>query len=173
MARAPAALTTGMRILFASTRGAGHVGPLIPFAHACLRAGHEVLVAAPRSAAPVLARAALAHLAHDDSPEHETAAIHARMRDLPHDEANAVAFAELFAGVHPRTALPALLAALRRSRFDLLVGEISAFAAPLAAERTGVPYVPVEICLAYDVQTALAAGAEPLRRLRAHAGLPP
>ena len=31
-------------MLFATTRGAGHVGPLVPFAHACVRAGHDVAV---------------------------------------------------------------------------------------------------------------------------------
>ncbi len=35
--------TGGMRILFATTRGAGHVGPLIPFARAAAAAGHDVL----------------------------------------------------------------------------------------------------------------------------------
>ncbi len=39
-----------MRVLFASTSGAGHLGPLIPFATAIRRAGHEILVAAPMSA---------------------------------------------------------------------------------------------------------------------------
>ena len=36
-----------MRILFASTQGAGHVGPLLPFARAALAAGHTVVLAAP------------------------------------------------------------------------------------------------------------------------------
>ena len=50
-----------MRILFASTQGAGHVGPLLPFARAALAAGHTVVLAAPaaRSELP-LARLDLA-----------------------------------------------------------------------------------------------------------------
>jgi UDP:flavonoid glycosyltransferase YjiC (YdhE family) len=48
-----------MRILLTSTRDAGHVAPLIPFALACRRAGHEVLLAAPRSAWEHVARAGL------------------------------------------------------------------------------------------------------------------
>jgi hypothetical protein len=31
-----------MRLLFATTRGAGHVGPLVPFARAAVAAGHDV-----------------------------------------------------------------------------------------------------------------------------------
>ena len=48
-----------MRFLFATTRGAGHFGPLIPFAHACRRAGHQVLVAGHDGAAPLAADAGL------------------------------------------------------------------------------------------------------------------
>ena len=36
-----------MRALFASTQGAGHFNPLVPFIDAALRQGHEVLVAGP------------------------------------------------------------------------------------------------------------------------------
>jgi UDP:flavonoid glycosyltransferase YjiC (YdhE family) len=46
-----------MRILLTATSGAGHVAPLIPFALACRRAGHEVLLAAPRPAWEHVARA--------------------------------------------------------------------------------------------------------------------
>ena len=34
-----------MRVLFASTRGTGHFTPLLPLIEACLRGGHEVMVA--------------------------------------------------------------------------------------------------------------------------------
>ena len=46
-----------MRILMTSNTGAGHIGPMVPFAHAFLRAGHDVLLAAPAKdhpAAPVM-----------------------------------------------------------------------------------------------------------------------
>jgi len=36
-----------MRILFASTQGAGHFGPLIPFIEACTRSNHEILIVGP------------------------------------------------------------------------------------------------------------------------------
>jgi UDP:flavonoid glycosyltransferase YjiC (YdhE family) len=35
-----------MRVLFTTRGSSGHVTPLAPFGHACLRAGHQVLVAA-------------------------------------------------------------------------------------------------------------------------------
>jgi len=58
-----------VRILFATTRGAGHVGPLVPFAHACVRAGHQVIVAAPRAAEPPIRRAGLGFAPLDDAPD--------------------------------------------------------------------------------------------------------
>jgi UDP:flavonoid glycosyltransferase YjiC (YdhE family) len=36
-----------MRVLFSSTRGTGHLQPLLPYARALLGQGHEVLVAGP------------------------------------------------------------------------------------------------------------------------------
>ena len=36
-----------MRVLFSTTAGAGHFGPLVPVAQACLAAGWDVAVAAP------------------------------------------------------------------------------------------------------------------------------
>jgi UDP:flavonoid glycosyltransferase YjiC (YdhE family) len=46
-----------MRVLFASTQGAGHFHPLVRFVDACLRRGHEVLVAGPPTLAPTVDRA--------------------------------------------------------------------------------------------------------------------
>ena len=43
-----------MRVLLTTKRGAGHFGPLIPFARAFRRAGDTVLVAAPQSARPMV-----------------------------------------------------------------------------------------------------------------------
>src|SRR3712207_8116609 len=44
-----------MRVLICTRQGAGHFGPMIPFAHALLRDNAEVLVTAPSSAAPMVA----------------------------------------------------------------------------------------------------------------------
>jgi UDP:flavonoid glycosyltransferase YjiC (YdhE family) len=57
-----------MRVLITSRRGAGHFGPLVPFAHAFRRAGDEVLVAAPRAAASMVEGAGLRFWGFDDPP---------------------------------------------------------------------------------------------------------
>jgi UDP:flavonoid glycosyltransferase YjiC (YdhE family) len=55
-----------MRVLLTSTPGSGHLGPLLPFAHALRRVGHEVLLAAPVSAQGRVERAGLAYLSFAD-----------------------------------------------------------------------------------------------------------
>jgi UDP:flavonoid glycosyltransferase YjiC (YdhE family) len=102
-----------MRILFATTRSAGHFGPLVPFAHAARRAGHDVLVAAPLSAAGLVARAGLKVRAHASPPDAEVDRVLALARELPPVEANGLIFGEVFAGFHARSALPGLLATMR------------------------------------------------------------
>ena len=59
-------------MLFATTRGAGHVGPLVPFAHACVRAGHDVAFAAPPAPRRSCA-GGLPHLAVGESPDRAAA----------------------------------------------------------------------------------------------------
>ena len=43
-----------MRVLMTTKAGAGHFGPLIPFARAFQRAGADVLIAACREATPMV-----------------------------------------------------------------------------------------------------------------------
>ena len=57
-----------MRVLLASTRGAGHVGPLLPFARALVRSGADVALAVPRFAAVLGEAASLEVLPIDDPP---------------------------------------------------------------------------------------------------------
>jgi UDP:flavonoid glycosyltransferase YjiC (YdhE family) len=60
-----------MRVLFATTANAGHCRPLVPFAEACRRAGHDVLVAGQAGGAPAALRAGLSFraLAEPDDEE--------------------------------------------------------------------------------------------------------
>ena len=41
-----------MRVLFTTTRGARHFNPLVPFAQACVEAGHDVLVTGAAQVGP-------------------------------------------------------------------------------------------------------------------------
>jgi UDP:flavonoid glycosyltransferase YjiC (YdhE family) len=162
-----------MRILLASTRSAGHLGPLVPFTHACERAGHEVLVAAPHSLGPHVQRAGLRHAALDDPSPEAIEPIMARARAASPDQANLIVMREVFAGEHARSALPGMLETMRSWRPDLVLRETGEFASVAAAERLGINHAHVAILLAAGALLDGKALAEPLDRLRAEAGLPP
>ncbi len=153
-----------MRILFATTRGAGHVGPLVPFAHACVRAGHDVVVAAPRAAEPLIRRAGIGLVPLDDAPDRAAAWAPVFSRD----EAPGAAYViqELFIGLDARAALPGMLSAVEDWRPDLIVRETCEFASCVAAERFGVPLAQVGIHLdaRTDADPQLLAMAGPALR---------
>ena len=162
-----------MRILFATTRGAGHVGPLTPFAHACVAAGHEVLRrrgALGRAARPPrgpAVRAARRARRGDDGRD-----LDAREGRARTEEAGRIVFEEVFAGEFARSALPEMLKLAHRWRPDLIVRETCEFASPLVAEAVGVPDVHVACFLAVLGNTDWDL-YEPLGRLRREFGLAP
>jgi UDP:flavonoid glycosyltransferase YjiC (YdhE family) len=170
--RAPAqSLSVGMRILFATTRGAGHVGPLAPFAHACVATGHEVLVAAAPSAAAHVQRAGLPFAAVGEPDEAIMARIWARVRAAKSPlEQGTIVFEEVFAGEFARSALPGMLELADRWLPDLVVRETCEFASVVAAEAIGVPDVHVACFLAVRNEYDFDLRA-PLARLRREAGL--
>ena len=162
-----------MRILFATTRGAGHLGPLVPFAHACVAAGHEVLVAAAPSIEAHVRRAGLPFAAVDEPDEATMAGTWARVQTAanPVDQARIV-FEDVFAGEFARSALPKLLLLADHWLPDVVVRETCEFASALAAEAIGVPDVHVACFLSVlDERDFDLSG--PLSRLRAQVHLPP
>jgi UDP:flavonoid glycosyltransferase YjiC (YdhE family) len=162
-----------MRILFATTRGAGHVGPLAPFAHACIAAGHEVLVAAAPSTEPHVQRAGLPFAAVGEPDEAKMTAIWERVKAAnSNEDAGRIVFEEVFAGEFARSALPELLKLAHRWRPDVIVRETCEFASPLVAEAVGVPDVHVACFLAVLGNTDWDL-YKPLGRLRKEFGLAP
>ena len=59
---------SAMRVLVSTTANSGHFGPLVPFARACLAAGHELVVAAPASFAADVAATGFEHRPFADAP---------------------------------------------------------------------------------------------------------
>jgi len=161
-----------MRILMTTHRGAGHFGPMIPFAHACLRAGHDVLVAAPQSAAAMIARAGLDHHPFDEPPPEQDDSFLDFVRTLPNDEANERVIRDMFGRLRGRAALPAMLDAVSGWAPDVVVHEISELAGVAAAERHGVPHVRIGIGLAVGEHWGMAPMNEALEDLRADLGVP-
>ena len=165
-----------MRILFATTRGAGHVGPLIPFARAGVDAGHDVLVAAPGSAAALVRRAGLPFAAVGEPSRAYAERAWAPVWSPATSPGMAHVVQELFIGLHARLALPAMLAIVEDWRPDVVVRETLEFSSALAAERHDVPQVRVGIHLdsRTDADARLVGVAVPaLDALRPRIGLAP
>ena len=117
-----------MRVLFASTRGAVHFNPLVPFIESAQRAGHEVMVAGPPALAPTIEPTGYPFWQGDDPPADELDATWARVPQVPPEQANEIVIGEIFAGLNVRAMLPALRAAIGEWKPDVVIREQSEFA---------------------------------------------
>ncbi len=156
-----------MRILFATTRGGGHLGPLLPLARACLRARHEVRIAGPPAVRGAVERAGVTFAPVAAAPDRDVAAAFAPVWRREADAAHVVG--DLFIRMHGRAALPGMLALIESWRPDVVVRETMEFASTVAAERLGVPQVRfgVHLMAALDGNVGpLALAAGPLQELR-------
>jgi UDP:flavonoid glycosyltransferase YjiC (YdhE family) len=161
-----------MRILFASTSGGGHFSPLVPFAHACRRAGHDVLVAGQAGAAPLARRARLAFRAVAEPSHEDVLRFRSGQEGLSPMQAMARALTGLYVDLYGGAALPGMLAAIEEWRPDVVVRESAEFASQVAAERLGVPHAEIGIGLSMQADKLLPLAAPGVDKLRARVGLP-
>ncbi len=141
-----------MRILLTSKAGAGHVGPLLPFARALRAAGAHVLLAAPREAGPLIAGAGLPYHPLADPPAELRDPIFAAIRGLD-DEAQGVrVVGEVFAGIDTASALPGTLRVIADYRPDVVLRDPTEYAGLLAAERLAVPHGRIAI-MAHEMES--------------------
>jgi UDP:flavonoid glycosyltransferase YjiC (YdhE family) len=136
-----------MRVLFSSTRGAGHFNPLVPFARAFERAGHELLFAGPPDLARSVEAAGFEFWQFDPPPEDELGAIWGRVPELPPEEANEVVVKDIFGRLNTAAALPRLSAACDEWRPDAVLHDPNEYASAVAAEDHGIPHARVAISL--------------------------
>lgn len=150
-----------MRVLMTTRGSAGHLLPLAPFGHACLRAGHEVRVAAQDQMRANVERTGLPFIPTPDPPREEWMPLMGQFGALSLDEANAQMIGAFFAGIDVRAALPALRAIVRDWSPDVIVHESFDFAGALAGELDGIPVVRVGLGVeAFDDHAiGLAAGS--------------
>lgn len=160
-----------MRVLVASTAGAGHFGPLVPVARACLDAGHAVAVAAPASFADQVAAAGLEHLPFADVPAEVIGPVLGRLPELSMEEANRTVVAEVFGRLDAQAALPGLTTILAAWRPDLVVREPVELGSLAAALAAGVPQAVVAVNVAKLTDRIASYLAAPLGELDALAGL--
>ena len=135
-----------MRLLVATTANDGHFGPMVPFASACRRAGHEVLVAAPASFAASVERAGFPFRPCPDVDPDERAAFMERFLAAPPEERNEVTVT-MGAEMGARSILPGMLSAIDEWRPDVVLREVGELGSAVAAERRGVRTVQMLIGL--------------------------
>ena len=163
-----------MRFLFATTGGTGHLMPMLPYAHALERAGHEVLVAGSGSAGALARSEGLAFWALAEPVPSELDAVHERLRSLSNDEATEPAIQDMFVRTYAAAALRDMILFIKTWRPDVVLRESTEFASCLAAELCGVPQVRVGFALSSANEDWLLALAAPaLDELREQLGLPP
>jgi UDP:flavonoid glycosyltransferase YjiC (YdhE family) len=162
-----------VRVLFSSTRGAGHFNPLVPFASAFERAGHELLFAGPPDLAGAVAGAGFEFWQFDPPAEDELGAIWARVPKLPRDEANEMVVREIFGRLNTTAALPGLSAAVEQWRPDVVLRDPNEYGSALAAEQHGIPHARVAIGLASVEELGLGIAAGAIDAIRQAEGLPP
>ena len=162
-----------MRALFSSTRGAGHFNPLVPFARAFERAGHDVMVAGPPALAGPVDGAGFTFWQFDPPPADELGAIWGRVPQLPPEEANEVVVGEIFGRLNSTAALPQLRAAVEEWRPDVILRDPNEYGSALAAELHGVPHARVAIGLASTEELGLRIAASAIDAIRRAQDLPP
>lgn len=160
-----------MRVLVATTAGAGHLGPLVPFARALKGKGHQVVVAAPASFASAVEHVGFAHRPFPDGSAEEQGSVFAGLAGLTNEEGNAIVIRDVFARINARAALPGVTELVADWRPDLVVREPAEFASYIAADAAGIPHVQVAIGLSEFEELYLPVLDEPLAELGSVSGV--
>jgi UDP:flavonoid glycosyltransferase YjiC (YdhE family) len=136
-----------VRILFCSTAGAGHVGPLLPVARALTRLGHEALFLLPPAGRP-LAEEAGFDVTEAPAPDPvENRALKDAIREDP-ALATVLVNRDYFGLLCTEATLPTAERLCAAWKPDLVLHEAAEYASALAAHRAGIAHAQVAIGLA-------------------------
>ena len=151
-----------MRVLAATTAGAGHLAGLVPFARACAGAGHDVRMAAPASFADTVRGAGFVHVPLRDVEPAALGAVFGRVPALSRHVAQDVVLQDVFGRLDRDAALPAMRAVLDEWRPDVVLREPAELASYVAAAERGVPHVQTQIGISAVDDRFLEAFEAPL-----------
>lgn len=160
-----------MKVLLATTAGSGHLGPLVPYADAWRRAGHDVAIAAPISFAASVRAVGHTHRPVADPPQAELDAVFSALPGLSPTEANVRVIRDVFVRLDAAAALDGLDAIIEDWQPDIVVRETSEYASYIAAERHGIPHAQICVAFAGFEEWALTLVDRPLNGLRRLMGL--
>lgn len=136
-----------MRILAATTAGAGHFAGLLPFARASAEVGHEVRVAAPRSFAAAVRQAGFVHEVLDEPDPAAMGATFGRIPSLSMREADELVVQDVFGRLDLQAALPGMREILDRWSPDVVLREPAELASYVAAQERDISHVQTNIGL--------------------------
>lgn len=162
-----------MRVLLSTTSGSGHFRPLLPFARALERAGHELACAAPVEAAHMVEREGLRHLPFDGVPgdDPDRLAVLQQVPTLDPAAARQLFGSVIFGRLNTTHALPGARAAVEAFAPDLVLHEAAELAVRISAEAAGIPRVAVSPSL--TIPAFVTSAASGIADLRAGLGLDP
>lgn len=153
-----------MRVLFASTQGAGHVGPLVPLADAFRQRGSEVEFLVPPGAEWQVEGRGVRVTSGAAPPAEEVDQLWARFAAASRGEARSIAEREAFAGRCADAMLPVMEGVVKARRPDLVVREPCEYASAVTAIREGIPLVTVAISFSEAEWSVLDFVADILER---------
>jgi UDP:flavonoid glycosyltransferase YjiC (YdhE family) len=156
-----------VRVLAATTAGAGHFAGVLPFARACAEAGHDVRVAAPRSFAGTVQQASFIHEVLADVDPAALGQAFGRIPSLLMREAEELVIQEVFGRLNAQAALPGMREILDRWLPDVVLREPAEVASYVAAAERDIPHVQTNIGLSSLDDLMLPLLDEPLAELGA------
>jgi len=137
-----------VRVLLASTDGAGHFGPLRPFIDALVARGDELLIVVPPRLEATVRAMGQPFVVSDEPPAEELTALWERFSTASGRETAMLGNRELFGRLWTAALLPTAERACREWKPQLVLHEAAEYASAIAAQRCGVPHAQVAISLA-------------------------
>jgi UDP:flavonoid glycosyltransferase YjiC (YdhE family) len=137
-----------VRVLLASTDGAGHFGPLRPFIEALAARGDELLIVIPPKLEATVSALGHPFVVGGEPPADELAALWERFAAVSGPEAAELGNRELFGHLWTAALLPTAERVCAEWVPELVLHEAAEYASAIAAERCGVPHAQVAISLA-------------------------
>jgi UDP:flavonoid glycosyltransferase YjiC (YdhE family) len=134
-----------VRVLVASTGGAGHFNPVVPFVEALVRRGDQVLIVVPPELRATVEAMGRPFRVGAAPPRQEWDAIWDRVPTVSPQEMAVLVNRELFGRLCTAAMLPAIEKAFADWRPDLLLREPCEYASAIVADRRGIPHAQVAV----------------------------
>jgi hypothetical protein len=142
-----------MRVICASTAGAGHFSPMVPWIEHLIEVGNEVLIVGPPGLGPTAAR--WDFRAGETADPAEVEAIMGRAMASRHEDAADMVIGEVFTRLNSGSLVPAMRAVIAEFRPHLVLRDPAEFASALCAAEGGVRQIRIGHGLSTGEETLL------------------